>query len=58
MDKKTFWIIVGIGIAVLLVLVVWQAVRISSISSTGDIASSAASAVQSAASSGGMVGGC
>ena len=31
MDKKTFWIIVGIAIVILLILVVWQTAKISSI---------------------------
>ena len=57
MNKKTFWIIAGIVIAVLLILVIWQTVKISSISSVGSVASSAVQSA-SASSSGGMVGGC
>ena len=59
MDKKTFWVIAGIVIAVLLILVVWQTIQISSISTAENIARSTTQAASSAASSsGGMVGGC
>lgn len=57
MKKKTFWIIVGIVAILLLILLVWQTMKISSIASAGGIAKTGASAVQ-AASSSGMVGGC
>jgi len=56
MDKKTFWIIAGIAIAVLILLAIWQTVAISSISA-GEVAT-AGQAGQQATSSGGMVGGC
>jgi len=55
MEKKTFWLIIGIAIAILLIVVVWQTAKISS------IASSTANVIQStgqASSSSGMVGGC
>lgn len=58
MEKKTFWIIAGIAIVVLLAFVVWQTVKINSLSSATNIAKSAASATKAAASSSGMVGGC
>ncbi len=60
MDKKTFWIIVGIAIAILVVLLVWQTVKIGELSSATNVARTAGSAASSAASSGGsgMVGGC
>ncbi len=31
MDKKTFWIVVGIAIAVLVIFAVWQTAKISSL---------------------------
>lgn len=60
MDKKTFWIAAGIIIAVLLILVIWQTVKISEISSATSAAQTIATGVQSAATSAsnGMVGGC
>jgi len=60
MDKKTFWIVVGIAIAVLVIFAVWQTAKISTIaSSAGSVVGSVSQATSSAASSGsGMVGGC
>jgi len=58
MDKKTFWIIAGIVIAILVILVIWQTMKINGLGSATSVAQSTASAAQTAASSSGMVGGC
>ena len=56
MEKKTFWMVAGIVIAILLIFVIWQTIQINSLSSAGgSVANTASSAAQS---SGGMVGGC
>ena len=56
MDKKTFWIIAGIVIAILVILVVWQTAQISTISASSGTAAKVASTTARASS--GMVGGC
>lgn len=58
MDKKTFWIIAGIVIALLVILVVWQTSQINAISSAGSSVARTATTTVARASSGGMVGGC
>jgi hypothetical protein len=58
MNKKTFWVIAGVCIVVLLALVVWQTIKINGLSSATNIVKSTASATRAAASSSGMVGGC
>jgi len=58
MDKKTFWIVAGILIAILLIVVIWQTAKINAIVASGEVIKSASSAATSAASSSGMVGGC
>lgn len=56
MKKKTFWIIAGVGLAVLVLLVVWQTAQINALASgTSTVKAAATTAVQS---SSGMVGGC
>ena len=55
MDKQTFWIIAGVGLAVLVLLVVWQTAQINALASGTETVRAATSAVQS---SSGMVGGC
>ncbi len=57
MDRKTFWIVIGVVIAILLILVIWQTVKISGISAAGNVVKTAGQ-LASSSSSGGMVGGC
>ncbi len=57
MEKKTFWIIVGVALAILVSLVIWQTVQINAITSSGT--SGVRTAISSATqASSGMVGGC
>ncbi len=56
MDKKTFWIIAGVGLAVLVLLVVWQTAQINALASGTSTVKAATSSVVQASS--GMVGGC
>jgi multidrug resistance efflux pump len=58
MNKKTFWIIAGIAIVILLVLVIWQTTKINALASATNVAKTAASTTRTAVSSSGMVGGC
>jgi hypothetical protein len=59
MDKKTFWIIAGVIIVLLLVFLIWQTGQINSIASSSNIANSAAGVpTRAVQSSSGMVGGC
>ena len=55
MNKKTFWIIVGIAIAVLVILLIWQTAKINDIVSTGNVVRTAG---QVASSPSRMVSGC
>lgn len=55
MDKKTFWIIAGVGLAVLVLLVVWQTAQINALASGTETVRAVTSA---ASASSGMVGGC
>ncbi len=55
MEKKTFWIIAGVIIVLLLAFLVWQTGQINSIASATNPASVPGRVVQS---SSGMVGGC
>ena len=56
MDKKTFWIIAGIALAVLVLLVVWQTAQINALASGTSTVKAAVTTA--ASSSSGMVGGC
>ncbi len=56
MDKKTFWIIAGIGLAALVLLVVWQTMQINALSVGAGTTKAVATSVVKASS--GMVGGC
>jgi len=56
MEKKTFWIIAGVALAVLALLVIWQTMQISALSSGTSTVKAAATTAARASS--GMVGGC
>lgn len=56
MDKKTFWIIAGVALTVLVLLVVWQTMQINVLTSGTSIARTATTTAAQASS--GMVGGC
>lgn len=59
MDKKTFWIIAGATLAILVVLVVWQTMQINALAVGSSAAQVATTTVAPAAqASSGMVGGC
>jgi len=55
MEKQTFWWIVGIIIAILVVVVIWQTGQLNGVASGNAVASTGQAA---ASSSSGMVGGC
>lgn len=56
MEKKTFWIIAGITLAVLILLVIWQTMQINALSSGASTVKAVATTAARASS--GMVGGC
>ena len=56
MKKKTFWTIAGIVLVVLALVVIWQTMQISALSSGTSTVKAAATTAARASS--GMVGGC
>lgn len=59
MDKKTFWMIAGVALALLAALVIWQTMQINALAAGSGAAQAATTTVSTAAkASSGMVGGC